>query len=130
MQAAAWIKLLQRIPADKQDLLSLRTTARIELVVQSILRFEEDCLVMLGRNAGSTDNGLLLFVPYEELSFVGFVKKMTAAEVKAVLGPGKAAVLAASVPAGEPEEEEGPVADGTGEDDAEEEEATSSEPQP
>jgi hypothetical protein len=96
LQASAWITLLQRIPADKQDQLSLRTTAGVELMVQSILRFEADCLVMLGRTAGSTDNGLLLFVPYDELSFVGFVKRLTPAELNVILGSGRSVASAAA----------------------------------
>jgi hypothetical protein len=101
MQGPAWISLLRRIPAAQHDSLLLMTTNGTEIVVQRIMRLEGDFLVMLGRLSGSTDEAKCLVLPYDQLTYLAFNKKLTDTEMDKVLAPvaagGQASALAAPV---------------------------------
>jgi hypothetical protein len=85
MQNASWVALLQRIPPEQQDNLMLVTNNGIEISIQSIIRAEEDYLVMRGRMAGS-DLGRTLFLPYDRITYLGFQKAIKEVEVRAMFG--------------------------------------------
>src|SRR5262249_53533130 len=57
MQSRTWISLLNRIPQELQDFLVLVTSIGTEISIQSILRIEEEYIVLRGRLAGTTDTG-------------------------------------------------------------------------
>jgi hypothetical protein len=104
MQGAAWISLFRRIPASHHDSMVLMTSTGAEIVLRRILRLERDLLVCQGRMAGSTDQGKLLIIPYDEIAYMSFSKKMTDGEIQAVVGkPGVAVKLVEEAP--EPEGE-------------------------
>ena len=86
MQNRAWIKLLQRIPPDRHDGLVLMATTGVEISIQTILRQEEDYLVLRGRMAGTTDSGRVFFIPYDQITYLGIVRELKEAEVNAMLG--------------------------------------------
>src|SRR5260370_16506087 len=86
MQSRAWIKLLQRIPPDRHDGLVLMTTTGNEISIQTIFRQEEDFLVLRGRMSGTTDDGRIFFIPYDQITYLGIVKAMRETEVHALLG--------------------------------------------
>src|SRR5437868_6164920 len=86
MQNRAWIKLLQRIPPDRQDGLVLMTNTGVEISIQMIFRQEEDYLVLRGRMAGTTDSGRVFFIPYDQITYLGIVKELKEVEVHALLG--------------------------------------------
>jgi hypothetical protein len=85
MQSRAWIKLLQRIPPDRHDGLVLMTTTGVEISIQMIFRQEEDFLVLRGRMSGTTDDGRVFFIPYDQITYLGIVKPMRETEVQALL---------------------------------------------
>ena len=87
MQNRAWIKLLQRIPPDRHDGLVLMATTGVEISIQTILRQEEDYLVLRGRMAGTTDSGRVFFIPYDQITYLGIVRELKEAEVNAMLAP-------------------------------------------
>jgi hypothetical protein len=91
MRSADWVALLRLIPAELQDNLCIVFTNGMELAVQSILRLEEPYLVIRGRPAGTTDSGRVFFVPYNQITFVGFQKPMQEADVRALYGDTPAA---------------------------------------
>jgi len=86
MQGAAWIGLLRRIPPALHDSLVLMTTTGFEIVLHRLIRLDRDFLVALGRLSGSTDQPKLLIIPYLQMTYLSFNKKMDDAEIDSVLG--------------------------------------------
>src|SRR5437588_11922890 len=92
MQGPAWINLFQQIPTSLHDTLLLMTTTGFEIVLQRLIRLERDYLVALGRLSGSTDQPKLLIIPYVQMTYLAFGKKMDDPEIEALLGkPGATA---------------------------------------
>jgi hypothetical protein len=85
MQSAAWIGLLQRIPPAQHDNLMLLTTTGMEIALQGVLRVEEEFLVARGRMSG-TDQGRILFIPFNQITYLGFQKAVKEVEVRAMFG--------------------------------------------
>jgi hypothetical protein len=86
MQGPAWIGLLRRIPADQQDSVILMTSTSAQIVLQRLIRLENEFLVGMGRLAGSTDQGQLVVIPYDHLTYLSFNKKLADSEVETILG--------------------------------------------
>jgi hypothetical protein len=80
MHNAAWVKLLQHIPATEQDKLMLVTTGGTEITIQCFLRIDPECLALRGRLSGSTDAGRIFFVPYSHIDYFGFQQPVKEAE--------------------------------------------------
>jgi hypothetical protein len=99
MQGPAWLSLLRRLPAALHDSLIIVTTNTAEIVVSSIVRAERDFLVVRGRMAGSQETGRLVFVPFDQINYVGLNKTVSEADVQAFLAQPVAGVPAE--PAGE-----------------------------
>jgi hypothetical protein len=83
MQSAAWIGLLQRIPPAQYDNLLVLTVTGLEIALQNILRVEQEFLVARGRMAG-TDLGRILFLPFNQITYLGFQKAVKEVEVRAM----------------------------------------------
>jgi hypothetical protein len=91
MQGTAWIGLLRRIPASLQDCLIVMTTTGAEIVLQKLMRLERDFLVALGRLSGSTDQPKVMVLPYDQMTYLSFSKKLTDEELEGAIGkPGSA----------------------------------------
>jgi hypothetical protein len=86
MQGASWVALLRRIPAILHDSIIIVTSNGAEIVPQAIVRLEREYVVIRGRMAGSQDTGRLMFVPYDQMNYVGLTKKLTDAETQLLLG--------------------------------------------
>jgi hypothetical protein len=86
MHSSAWIVLLRRIPPDQHDILALVTTNGIEINIQTILRTEEDYVLIRGRLAGTTDTGRVFFVPYDQINYLGFVREVKETQIRAIYG--------------------------------------------
>jgi hypothetical protein len=86
MQASSWIALLRRIPASQHDNLMLVTSAAVEIMVQRIIRLEDEFLLIRGRNSGSTDQGRVMMIPYTQLNYIGFQKALLEKEIQAIFG--------------------------------------------
>jgi hypothetical protein len=85
MQSAGWIGLLERIPPAQHDNLMLMTSTGIEIALQGILRLEEEFVVVRGRLSG-TDLGRIIFLPFNQISYLGFQKAVKEAEFRAMFG--------------------------------------------
>jgi hypothetical protein len=96
MQSSAWIGLLRLIPPDQQDALAIMTTVGIEINLQTILRLEDDYVVIRGRLAGTTDTGRVFFVPFSQMNYLGFTKEVREAQIKALYGESPEAGAAAA----------------------------------
>jgi hypothetical protein len=86
MQGFSWIALFERIPAKFHDTLALTLVTGAEIMMQSILRLEQDFAILRGRMAGSTDAGRVIVLPYNQIVNLAFVKRMLEADVKAIFG--------------------------------------------
>jgi hypothetical protein len=93
MQAAGWIALFQRIPAEQHDTLMLMTATGAEIVLQRIVRLEGDFMIAVGRLSGSTDQGRLLIIPFDQLTYISFNKKLSDEEIETSIGQPAAATL-------------------------------------
>jgi hypothetical protein len=115
MQAAAWIALFQRIPANHHDNLVVLTTTGAEVVLQAIAYLEPDYMVVRGRTAGSTDTGKVFVLPYDQIDYLGFSRRVSEPELKEIFGgrtPALAVPSAAVAPAApEPGAEPPPAAE-------------------
>jgi hypothetical protein len=111
MQGSAWFSILQKIPPAQHDNLVLMTNTGLEIVLQGILRIEPEFLVARGRMAGTTDTGRMLFLPFDQITYLGFHKRVTEAEVRAMFdSPGLPfSTAAAKAEPGASAPEEAPV---------------------
>src|SRR5438093_8405671 len=67
MQGSSWIALFERIPTKYHDAIALNLVTGAEIMMQSLLRLENDYAIMRGRMAGSTDAGKVLILPYDHI---------------------------------------------------------------
>jgi hypothetical protein len=96
MQGTAWVGLFRRIPASLHDCLVVMTTTGQEIVLQRIIRLERDFLVALGRLSGSTDQAKVLVLPFDQMTYLSFGKKLTDEELQGALGNADLAVANAA----------------------------------
>ncbi|HYV34718.1 MAG TPA: hypothetical protein VE988_03375 [Gemmataceae bacterium] len=98
MQGKAWTGLLQKVPPEQHDLLVLMTTNGTEIVIQRLVRLDQDFLVALGRLSGSTEQGKVLVIPYDQLTYLAINKQLTDAQIDATLGTHESEATAESPP--------------------------------
>jgi hypothetical protein len=109
MQASAWIQLIERIPAAYHESLVAVTSTGAEIMVQRIMRLEEQFVILRGRPAGSTDQPRILLLPWDQLNHLAFHKALPEPEIQKIFGGGDAAVAPAPVteaPANQPAAEQ------------------------
>jgi hypothetical protein len=112
MHPSGWISLVQTVPPEFHQNLSVFLTNGVELSVQAILRMEEQFIVVRGRVMGSTDAGLVYFVPYEQITCLGYSKTVKEEVVQAWFQDGPIYTIAGApalsrAPRLEPAAEEG-----------------------
>jgi hypothetical protein len=86
MQAASWISLLRRIPANLHDGLNLLLTTGAEVVVQQFVKLDAECLILRGRMAGTQDTGRVVMLPYCNLVAVNITRRLAEPEIEAIFG--------------------------------------------
>ncbi|MCI0641098.1 MAG: hypothetical protein L0Y72_13870 [Gemmataceae bacterium] len=89
MQSVSWIALFRRVPKKLHELLTVTTVTGIEIHVQTLLRLDEDVMIMRGRLGGTNEAGRIMMVPYDYITYAGFTKKMTEADVLGIFGKGE-----------------------------------------
>jgi hypothetical protein len=115
MDASQWIHVVQTVPLQYHENMNIVMQNGVEINIQSFVRLDEDFLVCRGRTMGSTDAGLIFFVPYDQITFMGYCKAMREDTVQSwFMGPSPHAVVpeepVAAVPVEIPEVEEEPAA--------------------
>jgi hypothetical protein len=95
MQGTAWVGLFRRIPPSMHDCLIVMTTTGAEIVLQRLIRLDRDYLVALGRLSGSTDQPKVLVVPYDQMTYLSFGKKLSEEEMQGAIGKSGVAAAAA-----------------------------------
>ena len=83
MQSSHWSDLLKKLPPETHNQLSVVTVGRSEIMIQSILNTEGECLIIKGRLAACQDTGRLYFVPFDQIDYIGFVRAVGEDEVRA-----------------------------------------------
>lgn len=103
MRSNSWISLLRHVPEEYHAKLLLVCSSGHEIMLTSIFRMEEDYMIIRGRLAGSTDAGTFVFLPFDQLVYIGFREEIKEAEMEKIWGeaPPAAAVQAAAAPAAE-----------------------------
>jgi hypothetical protein len=91
MQSAAWIALIRRLPVSQHDNIQITTTLGTEIVVQAIVRLEREFMVLRGRMAGTLDAGAIIALPYDQIGYFNFIRKMTVDEAQKLFGDASAA---------------------------------------
>jgi hypothetical protein len=103
MLEAGWLQVLQRIRPENLDNVSLISVTGAELVIQQVFRLEHDFVVVRARTAGTMDTGRCIVVPFSQIDFLAFNKKMSEEEVMKLFdGPFQAVAPVAMVAAGAP----------------------------
>ena len=101
MLGPSWVALFRQIPANLQDVLVMITATGAEIILQKILVMEQDYFVFRGRMSGSQDGGLVIIMPYDQISNVCFNKRMLEPEVYQIFGNSGGFLTAAGVPEGQ-----------------------------
>jgi hypothetical protein len=76
MQANTWLALFKRLPQSQHDNLSLVMCGDTEIAIQQIIRLERDFMLVRGRMTGTVDTGVIIVVPYDQIIYMNFVKKL------------------------------------------------------
>src|SRR5579862_5071997 len=86
MLGPSWITLIRKIPPHLHDTLVMLTATGAEVMIQKILVLEDDYVVFRGRMAGVQDTGLIMMMPYDQISNIAFAKRMLEPEVRQIFG--------------------------------------------
>lgn len=68
MHQSGWIEIIRTIPTEMHTGLAVLMQNGAEINIQTVVRMEEQFLVVRGRTAGSMDGGLTFFLPYDQIS--------------------------------------------------------------
>ena len=98
MLSSSWIELIRLIPPQRYDNLTVTTSSGMEINIQTVLRAEEEYMVVRGRLSGTTDAGRIFFVPYDQINFLNFITPLKEAEVHAMFTAPPPAAAAPPVP--------------------------------
>lgn len=86
MQEQAWELILRRIPTQYHEGITLSTVNGSEIVVQAFIRVEEEFIILRGRPAGTSDAGKIIILPFPQINYLAFQKKLTEQEVMGIFG--------------------------------------------
>ena len=86
MQREDVYELVRRIPVDDHPKTMLILRAGFVVTVEIFFRFEEDYLVVRGREAGTNDDSRGFFVPYEEIVYLKIDRPLTVNEMRKMYG--------------------------------------------
>ncbi len=98
----SWIAMFRRVPVDLHDVMAVGITTGDEIVLQKILKMEPEFMIILGRLAGTQDNGRLIIIAYAQLTYMAISRKLMDHEIHQIFGQdteGFAAPIGAAKPA-------------------------------
>ncbi|MEI7855788.1 MAG: hypothetical protein WCJ06_18935 [Planctomycetota bacterium] len=85
MTTSAWLQLLPNLPQSWKESLVVKTISGTELSVQSIVRIDEQFVVIRGRVAGTTEQGQVYFVPTDRIETICIQRPPKEDEMQKVL---------------------------------------------
>src|SRR5947209_19774763 len=86
MHGSSWIALFKRIPVNLHDSMALTLVTGSEIIVQAILRLEDDFALMRGRTSGCTDAPRILVMPYHQIVNIAITRPMLEKDVRGIFG--------------------------------------------
>lgn len=102
MHAQTWSALLQRIPESYHDAVSFNLKSGAEVVLQRLIRLEQEFVLMRARLAGQ-DVGRVMVVPWVEIESVIFSRNPSDAEIETMFVeplPAPPVAIAMAAPSG------------------------------
>src|ERR1700677_1095745 len=84
MLGPAWASLFRRLPPGLHDTLVMITSTGAEVMIQKILILEEDYIVFRGRMSGVQDSGLVMMMPYDQISNLAIAKRILEPELRQI----------------------------------------------
>jgi len=94
MHNSAWIAFLKQLSPNVHNQLSIVTRIGQEVAVQQIFRIDTEYLVYRGRMSGTTEEGRVNVLPYDEMHAIVFQKPLKENQVDAILSGKDLAALA------------------------------------
>ena len=82
----SWIAMFRRMPIDLHDVMAVGITTGDEIVLQRILKLEPEFMIILGRLAGTQDNGRLIIIAYAQLTYMAISRKLMDNEIGLIFG--------------------------------------------
>jgi hypothetical protein len=87
MRSSDWLSVFQRLPESQHADLILVTSVGMEIMVQKIVRLEEDYVVLRGRLAGSTELGRVVVLPFDQINHLAINKPLLEHQIRAIFDP-------------------------------------------
>lgn len=84
MRSSVWVSLIRIFPPEVLEKLMAVMTSGNEINISGVLRFETDFMVVRGRLAGTTDEASVVFLPYDQIDYMGIRVPMKDAELEAM----------------------------------------------
>jgi hypothetical protein len=104
MLGQSWKDVIAHIPPEARDGLGLVTASSVEINIQTVMRLEDEYMVIRGRLTGSLDAGRTFFVPYDQINCLIFQRFLKEQEVQAWFGAPAAPAEATATADGAPGE--------------------------
>lgn len=95
MQGSNWAGLINRIPEKYHEILVVMTTSGAEIMVQRIIKLDDDVLIFRGRPTGSTEHARTILLPFDQVNYIAFAKPVVEKDVLAMFAPSENAAVAA-----------------------------------
>jgi hypothetical protein len=86
MHSSVWVTLLRHVPAEQHNQLVVVTTTGTEIALQTILRIENEFVIIRGRLAGSQEAGRVFFLPFERIEYLAFQLALKESEFNDLFG--------------------------------------------
>jgi hypothetical protein len=80
------LDVLEKIPGDDLTKTVLVLRGVTSITIDSVVRREDDYLVVRGREGGTNDEGRAFFVPYEDILFLKLDRTIKVEEIKRMYG--------------------------------------------
>ncbi len=104
MHGNSWIGFFLRLPPELRDGLILSLSTGMEIIAQGFVRVDQEFLILKGRLAGTQDQGRIVVLPYSQLVYCAFARKLTDEETALVFSePLAPVVFQSAAPATPPE---------------------------
>jgi hypothetical protein len=84
MRSSVWVSLIRIFPPEVLEKLMAVMTSGNEINISGVIRFEQDFMVVRGRLAGTTDDASVVFLPYDQIDYMGIRVPMKDAELEAM----------------------------------------------
>jgi hypothetical protein len=96
MTADVWIDMLRLIPEAEHGKLVIVLGNGTELCVDTIVRFEEQFLVLRGRQGGTVEEARGFFVPYDQMLCLRLDRIVKVEEMQEFFGPSESTLTPAA----------------------------------